>query len=159
MRRRVELSGYCWIISALSTALMCGIFVYALKQPDHTWPVVVLAVLIVGLILSTLFYMPLSVSVDDRNLNISRSLRIKSIPLSEISDVRLCRRPWVPGASAGAAAGSAGTAGSASATWANISPYGKASDCFLVTLKDGRKYMLGCKDAPEMVAAIKARIG
>ena len=36
--------------------------------------------------------------------------------------------------------------------------YGKASDCFLVRLNDRRKYMLGCKDAPEMVAAIKKAI-
>lgn len=30
--------------------------------------------------------------------------------------------------------------------------YGKSSDCFLVTLKDGRKYMLGCTDAPAFQA-------
>ncbi|MBE6230681.1 MAG: hypothetical protein E7119_08940 [Bacteroidales bacterium] len=26
--------------------------------------------------------------------------------------------------------------------------YGRSSDCFLVELKDGRKYLLGCKNAP-----------
>lgn len=36
--------------------------------------------------------------------------------------------------------------------------YGKASDCFLVTLRDGRKYMLGCDDAPAMVEAIKDKM-
>lgn len=36
--------------------------------------------------------------------------------------------------------------------------YGKASDCFLVTLKNGRKYMLGCADAPAMVAEIRSNI-
>lgn len=160
MKKRVELSSYCWIISSLSTALMCGIFLYALKQPDNRWAVWTLAVLIVALFLSTLLYMPLSVSVDDRNLNVNRSLRIKSIPLSEISDVRLCP----PTMGARRICGSGGWFG-----WYGwfrerdlgkyFAYYGKASDCFLVTLKDGRKYMLGCKDAPEMVAVIKARIG
>ncbi len=36
--------------------------------------------------------------------------------------------------------------------------YGKASDCFLVTMKDGRKYMLGCQNPAEMVDAINARL-
>ena len=36
--------------------------------------------------------------------------------------------------------------------------YGKASDCFLVTLRDGRKYKLGCDDAGEMVSAINSRL-
>lgn len=159
MKKRVELSSYCWIISSLSTALMCGIFVYALKQPDNRWAVWTLAVLIVALFLSTLLYMPLSVSVDDRNLNVKRSLRIKSIPLSEISGVRLCP----PTMGARRICGSGGWFG-----WYGwfrerdlgryFAYYGKASDCFLVTLKDGRKYMLGCKDAPAMVAAIRSRL-
>ena len=36
--------------------------------------------------------------------------------------------------------------------------YGKSSDCFLVRLKDGRQYMLGCNDAQEVVKYIEARI-
>ena len=36
--------------------------------------------------------------------------------------------------------------------------YGKASDCFLVTLTDGRKYILGCQNAPEMVEYIAKQI-
>ena len=36
--------------------------------------------------------------------------------------------------------------------------YGKASDCFLVILKNGKKYMLGCQEAPEMVEAVKKNI-
>ena len=36
--------------------------------------------------------------------------------------------------------------------------YGRSSDCFLVELKDGRKYMLGCKNAPKMVDYIQSLI-
>ena len=36
--------------------------------------------------------------------------------------------------------------------------YGKASDCFLVTLKDGKKYVLGCESPDEMVEVINKLI-
>lgn len=36
--------------------------------------------------------------------------------------------------------------------------YGRASDCFLVTLNDGRRYMLGCADAPAMVSELLKEI-
>lgn len=90
IKKRVELSTYCWIISALSTALMCGVFVYALKRPDNEWAVCILGVAIALLFLFTLCYMPLSISVDKESLNINRPLKIKSIPLPEITDVRMC---------------------------------------------------------------------
>ncbi len=37
--------------------------------------------------------------------------------------------------------------------------YGKASDCFLVRMKNGDKYMLGCENPDEMVEYIKERMG
>ena len=157
MKKQVVLSSYCWIISALSTALMCGIFVYALKQPDNEWAVWSIGGAIV--ILFTLCFMPLSISLDNESLNINRSLKIKSIPLTEVTDVRLCP----PTMGAIRICGSGGWLG-----WYGwfkekdlgkyFASYGKASDCFLVTFKDGSKYMLGCKDAPEMVAAIQGKL-
>ena len=36
--------------------------------------------------------------------------------------------------------------------------YGRSSDCFLVELKDGRKYMLGCKNPQKMVEYINSMI-
>ncbi len=158
MKKRVELSSYCWIISALSTALMCGVFIYALKQPDNELAVCILGGAIVFLFLFTLCYMPLSVSVGNKSLNINRPLKIKSIPLADIVDVRLCS----PTMGAKRICGSGGWFG-----WYGwfkeadlgkyFAYYGKASDSFLVTLKDGRRYMLGCKDAPEMVDAINKK--
>lgn len=37
--------------------------------------------------------------------------------------------------------------------------YGKASDCFLVRLKNGNKYVLGCDQPEKMVDYIKMQIG
>lgn len=159
MKKRVELSSYCFIVSALTIAVLCGILLYVLKQQDNRWPVIILGVLIVGLLLPTLFYMPLSPSVDNKYLNINRPLRIKSIPLEDIAAVKLCP----PTMGAIRIAGSGGWFG-----WYGwfrekdlgkyFAYYGKASDCFLVTLKDGRKYMLSCKDPAEMVKYISDKI-
>ena len=61
MKKRVELSSYCFVVSALTIALLCGVFVYVLKQADHIWSAIVLGMVIIVLCLSTLFYMPLSI--------------------------------------------------------------------------------------------------
>ncbi len=36
--------------------------------------------------------------------------------------------------------------------------YGKASDCFLVELKDGKKYLIGCSNPSEVVSYINSRL-
>ena len=36
--------------------------------------------------------------------------------------------------------------------------YGKASDCFMIRMKNGDKYVLGCKNPGEMVEYIKSFI-
>lgn len=155
MKRRVVLSGYCFATSAIIIALLCGISVYVAKQPDHIVPLILLCVIIIGLVVATLIYMPLTVSEDGSNLCIRRPLRSKRIPVSEISSVKLCQ----PTVAEKRICGSGGFFGwygwfSEKDLGKYFAYYGKASDCFLVTLKSGKKYMLGCEDAPEMVKRI-----
>ena len=90
IKKRVELSTYCWIISALSSTFICGIFLYALQRPDNNLTVWISGAAIIMLFLSTLCYMPLSISLDNDSLNINRPLKIKSIPLSDIAEAVLC---------------------------------------------------------------------
>lgn len=159
IKKRVELSTYCWIVTSLTTAFICGIFVCCIKIADNDIAVWLWGAAVTVLFISALCYMPLSISLNNENLNINRLLKIKSIPLAEIADVRLCP----PTMGAIRICGSGGWFG-----WYGwfrekdvgkyFAYYGKASDCFLVTLKNGKKYMLGCKDAPEMVNAIKEKI-
>lgn len=158
-KKRVELSTYCWKITALTTAFICGIFVCCLKVADNDIAVWLWGAAVAVLFLSALCYMPISISIslDSECLNISRP--IKSIPLSDIVDARLCH----PTMGTKRICGSGGWFGwygwfSEKDFGKYFAYYGKASDCFLVTLKNGKKYMLGCKDAPEMVNAIKEKI-
>lgn len=159
MKKKVQLSSYCLIVSALSLAVLCGVLVYVLKQSGSAIAVWLLVLVLSFLLLSTLFYMPLSVELTDSSLKIKKILKTRSIPLSEISEVRLCP----PTMGAIRICGSGGLFG-----WYGwfregdlgkyFAYYGKASDCFLVTLRDGRKYMLGCEDAPQMAEAIKKKL-
>lgn len=158
MKKRVELSSYCWIISSLTVAFICGIFLATVKTDNHLATYIWGAAAIV-LLLSALCFMPLSISLDNRSLRIRRPLKTKSIPVSDIVGVRLCP----PTMGAKRICGSGGWFGWYGWFKENdldkyFAYYGKASDCFLVTLIDGKKYMLGCKDAPEMVNAINKRI-
>ncbi len=159
MKKRVELSSYSIIISAIMIAVICGVVVYAANQSDNEVAVWILTAVFLALILSTLFFMPMSVSVDKNSITVASPLKNKKIPLKEVSDVRLCS----PTMGAIRMCGSGGFFG-----WYGwfkekdfgkyFAYYGKASDCFLVTLKDGRKYMLGCKDTHEMVEFLDEEI-
>ncbi len=158
MKKRVELSSYCWIISSLTVAFICGVFLATVKT-DNNLATYICGAAVIVLLLSALCFMPLSISLDNHSLRIRRPLKTKSIHLSDIGNVRLCP----PTMGAKRICGSGGWFGwygwfKESDLGKYFAYYGKASDCFLVTLKDGRKYMLGCKDTPEMVNAINKRI-
>ena len=158
MKKRVELSTYCLIITAITAVVICGVFLAPIKT-DNNIAAYILGAAVAVLLISALCFMPLSISLDNENLRIKRPLKAKSIPLTEIANVELC----VPTMDAKRICGSGGWFGwygwfSEKDLGKYFAYYGKASDCFLVTLKNGRKYMLGCKDAPEMVNAIKEKI-
>ena len=107
----------------------------------------------------SLCYMPMSIGADENAIYINRSLKIKAIPMADVVSVKLCP----PTMGAIRVCGSGGFLG----YWGwfkerdlgkYFAYYGKASDCFLVELSNGHKYMLGCQNAPEMVEYIAKQI-
>lgn len=158
MKRRVELSTWSVMLTVISTAMLCAIAYYAIRSGGRNTGLLVIAILVVWLLLA-LFYMPVAISVDDKDVCIHRPLRIKSIPFTEIADVQLTP----PTMAERRICGSGGFLG----YWGHFSErdlgryfayYGRSSDTFLLTLKNGRKYMLGCTDAPTLAAAITHRL-
>ncbi len=115
--------------------------------------------MMVVIILFALFYAPVSISVDEDSLNINRSLKTKHIPLSEISSVTLVS-PTMAEKRIFASGGWFGYWGRMKEPSLGhyFAYYGKASDCFLVRLKDGRQYMLGCVDPVAVVDFINSKI-
>lgn len=159
MKKDVKFSTYSIVLSILTFFLVVGIFIWQYNKTGLDVLVWVLFALIVIWGFFCLYYSPLSLELTDSSLNVNRCLRIKEIPLSEISSVKLTS----PTMGERRISGSGGFLG----YWGWFSErdlgkyfayYGKASDCFLVSLKNGKKYMLGCKDAPLMVEAINKAI-
>ena len=103
--------------------------------------------------------MPMSIGADENAIYINRSLKIKTIPMTDVVSVKLC--PTTMGAIR--ICGSGGFLG----YWGwfkerdlgkYFAYYGKSSDCFLVVLSNGHKYILGCQNTPEMVEYINKQI-
>ena len=155
MKQRVELSTYSFII----TILCLGILVSTIFIIPETWWQIGWGGFIAILHIVCLYYMPLSIAADEHSIYINRSLKVKRIPIAEVKSVRLCP----PTMGAIRICGSGGYLG----YWGwfkerdlgkYFAYYGKASDCFLIELSDGHKYMLGCKNAPEMVEFIAKQL-
>jgi len=100
--------------------------------------------------------MPLSISVDNNQLKINRMLQAKLIQIGEIKAIGLLS----PTMAERRICGSGGFMG----YWGwfcepsigrYFAYYGKASDCFYIELKNGRKYLLGCKNPQEIVGYIQ----
>lgn len=154
MTQKVTYSNYSRIITLCTLALLVVPFLIQLRRDT------VIAAFIGGIIMlllaGALWYAPVSVSLDGRELSVRRPLRSKKISLADIASVDLCP----PTVAERRICGSGGFLG----YWGRFyepsvgryfAYYGKASDCFLVTLRDGRRYMLGCNNAPTMVEALK----
>ena len=155
MKQRVELSTYSIII----TILCLGILVSTIFMIPEIWWQTGWGGFIAILHIVCLYYMPLSIAADEHSIYINRSLKIKAIPMTDVVSVKLCP----PTMGAIRVCGSGGFLG----YWGwfkerdlgkYFAYYGKASDCFLVELSNGHKYMLGCQNAPEMVEYIAKQI-
>ncbi|MDE7408350.1 MAG: PH domain-containing protein [Muribaculaceae bacterium] len=158
MKKKVEFSTTSLVLSTAGIVIFAVALFYYMFKNDSSL-VYFYSALVFLLAFSVLWYSPMYVSVDEKTLNIGRSLRIKSIKLSDIQSVRISP----PTMGERRICGSGGFFG----YWGwfrerdlgtYFAYYGKASDCFLVTLTNGRKYMIGCNDPDEMVTAIQSAI-
>lgn len=154
MKRKVSLSTYSIIISILGIAIFVGLMIVNLNH-GIDWLAYALAASLVLICSLSLFFTPLSISVEDGCLNINTALRVKSIPLSEIKDVSICP-PTVAEKRIFASGGWFGYWGwfSEPSIGKYMAYYGKASDCFLVRLKNDKLYMLSCNDPLGMMEYI-----
>lgn len=156
MKQRVVISIFSFIITLVSIAIFLSLIFF--NQPP-LFIQIPLAIILVSILLAGLFYAPLSISADENAIYINRSLRIKEIPMQEVESVQLIQ----PTMGAYRICGSGGFMG----YWGwfkerdlgkYFAYYGRAKDCFFVKLRNGQKYMLGCKKAPKMVDYINSKI-
>lgn len=158
MKQQVKISTYSIVINIIALIVIGAVMLINLNR-GNMWFVWTLAGLLHIIFSAALFYMPLSISVNDRELCINRPLKVKSIALDNIASVVPCP----PTMGERRICGSGGWFG----YWGWFSErdlgkyfayYGRASDCFLVTLKDGHRYMLGCSNPQSIIDYINNHI-
>lgn len=158
MKQRVIISTYSVVISTVSLIII-GAAILSTLRNGQTWLAYILFGVLAILCILTVFYMPTSISADGGNLYVNRPLWIKKLPFTHIESIQLCQ----PTMGERRICGSGGWFG----YWGwfrdrdlgkYFAYYGKASDCFLVTLKNGKKYMLGCKNPQSMVDYISDKV-
>jgi Bacterial PH domain len=155
MKSRVDQSTASFIITIVVIALLLG----ALYLTCDTYAFIALAIIIIATLGFCLFYSPLSISADESSVRINSPLKIHEIAMQRIVSVER----FLPTMGAIRICGSGGFLG----YWGlfregdvgnYMAYYGKASDCFLIRLDTGKKYVLGCKDADAMVDYIQKQI-
>ena len=156
MEKKTVLSIYSRLMSILAIAIVVALFVYELKFHQYS-RMAVLGVALVVLVTAIMIYAPRAIAVNDGYIMVKRLLKPKMIDLKDVESVQLVS----PTMAERRLLGSGGWMG----YWGWFSDgelgryfayYGKASECFLVKLKSGRQYMLGCKDTKEMVDYIQS---
>ncbi|MDE6549257.1 MAG: PH domain-containing protein [Muribaculaceae bacterium] len=151
LKKRVDISTWSTILTILTMAALIGICIWQFNKTENEAICWLLLAIMVVWSFFTLFYCPIYLRLTEDSLNVETSLRIKSFPLSEIEEVKICP----PTMSERRICGSGGFFG----YWGwfrepsigkYFAYYGMASQTFLIRLKSGRQYMLGCRDAKEM---------
>jgi hypothetical protein len=148
------------VLSFIATiAVLCAL-IFAMYLTYGTYKFVVLGVIIILLLCFCMFYAPLYISANDEAVSVFSPFKVHTIPMQRIVSVER----FQPKARSIRLFGSGGFMG----YWGifrdgNIglytAYYGKSSDCFLLRLDNGDKYVLGCKNADSMVAYIKEQLG
>lgn len=151
VKQAVVLSAYSAVLSGILLIVLGAVAWWARHEAEVWLHVGALTILIV----CALIYMPLGVSVDGNALVVRRPLATLRIPLADIASARL----FQPTIGARRICGSGGWLGwwgwyTEGDTGKYFAYYGKASDCFLVTMTDGRRYVLGCRNPRSVLAAI-----
>lgn len=158
MKQSVKFSPYALFLTIISLVILIAVMIILLHN-DKVVPAYIFAGVIVFICAMSLFYTPMSVSVTANSLNVNRSLRVKSIPFDEIESIRLCP----PTMGERRVCGSGGWFG----YWGwfhdrelgrYFAYYGKSSDCFLVRLRNGRSYVIGCQNPQTIVDEVCRKI-
>ncbi|MDE6379280.1 MAG: PH domain-containing protein [Muribaculaceae bacterium] len=151
LKKRVYISTWNAIFTIIAVGAVACTCITQFKRTDvEAWVWIFLSFILVWGFL-TLFYCPMYVRLTEDSLNVDTSLRVKKFPLNEITAVKICP-PTMAEKSVIGCRCSFGYWG-----WFRepsigkyFAYYGLASQTFLIRLKSGRQYMLGCRDAKEM---------
>lgn len=158
MKSRVEFSIYVHLLTGIVCAgLIVGILVYISKQ-EPIGAYILFSVFCI-LIMLGLFFAPFSISTDKSYVTINSILRKRKIRIEDISEIELFQ-PTMGAIRICASGGFIGYWGifREGDVGNYMAFYGKSSDCFMIRLKNGDKYVLGCKNPMGIVSDIKNKM-
>lgn len=155
MKSKIKLSSFSLWLTIIMLVVIVAACVATFDEPAVFY--CLLPILVILLV--CIAYAPLSIRVDNSYITVVRLLKNRKILMRNVESVQLFQptlgaiRIWASGGFMGYwGIFREGDIGRYEAF------YGKASDCFLVRMKNGDKYVLGCENPAAMVEFIKSKI-
>lgn len=158
MKLKVKYSGYVRALTFLvMAALMGGAFIY-FQRGQYPGGFLMLAFLSV-LVFFGCLYGPLNIVSDSEYIKVRSAYRSWRIRLEEIQSIE-CFQPTAGAMRICASGGFMGYWGlyREGDVGNYMAFYGKSSDCFLIRLRNGDKYVLGCENPQLMVDDVKEKL-
>ena len=155
LKKRVRLSTWSIIMTIITMAILIGICVWQFSKTENEFFCWLLLFIVIVWSFCSLFYSPMYIVLTNDSINVETPIRVHRIPLDEIESVKIC----TPTMSEHRICGSGGYFGyfgwfREPSIGKYFAYYGMASQTFLIRLKSGRQYMLGCSDSKEMAKAL-----
>ncbi len=156
MKSRVVLSAFARCLTAIITITLITGCILTFNEKPAFWGLVVI---LLFLLIVSAIYAPISISIGKRYITVNSLVKRHRILLENVAEVKL----FQPTLGSLRICGSGGYWGyygifKEGDIGRYVAYYGKASDCFLVRMKNGDKYVLGCKDPAAAVDYINAFI-
>ena len=159
-RFNIKYSTGCIILTVLTIMLLAAILIWDIRSTGTNIFTVGLVAIIIGSTgAAALWYAPLYTEISPVAVKVRRPLRTLTIPLSLIDHIEYCP----PTMGAIRICGSGGFCG----YWGwfregdigrYFAYYGRSSQCMLLELKDGRKYIIGCENVHDAIKLIESYI-
>ena len=161
MKSKVKLSTLSSVIT-ISVVILMVVLAFVTFQEKEAFYVVILLILI--LIICGLFFAPIAIVADDNNLVIKAPLNKLSIPMEDIEEVENFQPIMSPFKTARIRLfASGGFMGYWGVFYDPVigkfnGYFGDSNSCFLLTRKNGEKYVLGCENSNDMVEYIQKHL-
>ena len=156
MESKVKLSGYAWCVTwIVNLALLAGCLALFNEKPGF-W---ILLCFLALLLIFGLLYGPIRIVSTPDFVTVKSGLLSQKIPMCDIENVQLFQ-PTMGAYRLFASGGYFGYWGvfREGDIGRYVAYYGKASDCFLIRMKNGGNYVLGCENPSEMVSYIRSHL-
>lgn len=158
MKSKVVFSSFVKILTAIILGgLIIGSIIYiSMREPLGG---IILIVVTVALLLLGALYSPLSINVDSHYVYINSLFKKRKLKIEEINSIKLFQ-PTMGAIRIFASGGFMGYWGlfKEGDVGNYMAFFGKSSDCFMIRMKNGDKYVLGCKNPEEMVKYIESQL-